>query len=240
MGTRERKQREFEQREALFLDTAARMIAADGLLNLQMAKLAEACDYATGTLYQHFCSREDLLVAVAAASMREHHELFERAAAWEAKNRDRMFAIAVADVAYHQLNPVHAGLVQYVFTEVVWSNASETRRSAIHDACQPVTGMVDHILSDAIEASELESANLRPMELALGPWSLCHGMRALVATHGLLERLDIRQPERLLYRQVQVYLNGLNWQPLFPADDPRALDDLVARARQRVLKPHDS
>jgi len=38
-----------------------------GLLRLHIARVCEACDYATGTLYQHFESRVDPLVALAVA-----------------------------------------------------------------------------------------------------------------------------------------------------------------------------
>ncbi len=65
MGTRERRQREIAEREQRFLDCARALMLQDGLLGLQMARVAEACDYATGTLYQHFESKEDLLVALA-------------------------------------------------------------------------------------------------------------------------------------------------------------------------------
>ena len=67
MGTRERRQREVAEREDLFLDVALELIRQDGLLNLQMARIAEKSEYAVGTLYLHFASKEDLLVALATA-----------------------------------------------------------------------------------------------------------------------------------------------------------------------------
>jgi AcrR family transcriptional regulator len=51
MGTKERRQREVSEREQRFLEKARELIVQDGLLNLQMARVAEACDYATGTFY---------------------------------------------------------------------------------------------------------------------------------------------------------------------------------------------
>lgn len=53
----------------------------DGLLALQMARIAEECDYAIGTLYQHFASKEDLLVALATRNCLCRVDLFERARA---------------------------------------------------------------------------------------------------------------------------------------------------------------
>ena len=50
MATTDRRQREFAQREAQLLDTAQALIQREGLLNLQMARIAEECEHAIGTL----------------------------------------------------------------------------------------------------------------------------------------------------------------------------------------------
>lgn len=97
MGTRERKQREVAEREQLFLDTARDLVREDGLLNLVMARIARECDYAVGTLYQHFASKEDLLIALSAVNERHRHELFQRVLEWQAPTtRDRSCQLRVA------------------------------------------------------------------------------------------------------------------------------------------------
>lgn len=234
MGTSERKKREFQQRERLFLDTADRLIRTDGLVNLQMARLAEACDYATGTLYQHFTSKEDLLVALAGASSQCHVEMFERIRHWEASSRDRMFAIAVCDADFAAANPVHTKLMQYIFTQAVWENASEVRRREMLSFCDPIGEMVSAIVREAVEAGDLPANGLSEMELALGPWCLCEGMHSLVQTQGLLEACGIERPRRLLFQQVHIHLNGMGWQPLLDPADDTAIAALVERIRAEV------
>ena len=54
MGTKERRARQLQEREQLLLNKARELIVRDGLLNLQMARLAEESEHAMGTLYQHF------------------------------------------------------------------------------------------------------------------------------------------------------------------------------------------
>lgn len=236
MGTSERKQREFQQREQLFLDTAERLIESDGLMNLQMARLAEACDYATGTLYQHFSSKEDLLVALANASCRCHVEMFERIRQWDASSRDRMFAIAVCDADFAAANPMHTKLVQYVFTQAVWENTSEARRRTMLSHCDPIGEAVSAIVREAIDNGDLPDRKLTEMELALGPWCLCEGMHSLVQTQGLLEACGISRPRCLLFKQVQIYLNGMDWQPLVDPGDDDAIAALVERIRAEVIQ----
>ena len=43
MGTKDRRQRELAAREQRFLDCAQALIQRDGLLNLQMSRIAEDC-----------------------------------------------------------------------------------------------------------------------------------------------------------------------------------------------------
>lgn len=235
MGTRERKQREFAAREKLFLDTARRLIREEGLLTLQMARLADACDYATGTLYQHFSSKEDLLVALASERSRAYSGQFTRAASWSASSRERMFALGVVDHYFAQRHPNYNRLMQYIYTEVVWDNTSESRRQELMDVSQPCIDAVASIVNDAIEAGDLDPAPLTPMELAIGPWALCHGIQSLSHITGLLENLDIHQPGPLLFIQAQAHLNGLGWKPLFDLHDRAGLDALLARIRQEVI-----
>jgi len=236
MGTAERKQREFELREKMFLDKAEELICADGLMNLQMARLAESCDYATGTLYQHFTSKEDLLVALACASSAGQVEMFQRIRPWQASPRDRMFAVVVCDAEYAQKNPVHTSLMQYVFTQAVWENASEQRRAATLAHCDPISEVVSSIVCDAIKCGDLSPSGQPEMELALGPWCLSEGMHHLISTKGLLESCGIRKPRRLLFQQVHIYLNGMNWQPLMDPADSESIASLVDRIRAEVIE----
>lgn len=235
MGTQERKQREFAARERLFLDTARRLIREEGLLTLQMARLARACDYATGTLYQHFASKEDLLVALATQRLREHCRLFCKAAAWPAGTRDRMFALAVADEYFSRRHPNYTKLMQYVFTEVVWETASPARRDALTDELKPVVAAISGVVEQAVAAGEVQRGILSTHELMLGPWAVCHGMQSLLQSRGLLDQLSIDAPRRSIYLHSQVLLNGLGWQPLFDVSDQVALDALLTRIEKELL-----
>jgi AcrR family transcriptional regulator len=240
MGTKERKQRERAEREQRFLDAARGMILRDGILNLQMARLADACDYATGTLYQHFASKEDLLVAVVADGTKPDLILFEQASRWQESSRLRMFAIAVVDAVCSARCAVQAKLMQYVFTEAVWENASQERRQELTDAVHRVAPLVERIVEDGIAAGDLDPGGLRPMELAIGPWSLIHGMYALSHVQGLLPSIGVRQADDLLYRQMLVYLNGMNWQPLIDPSDSKQMHLLVERVKQEVIHPPEA
>ncbi|MCH8479724.1 MAG: TetR/AcrR family transcriptional regulator [Wenzhouxiangella sp.] len=235
MGTKERRQREFEARERLFLDTARALIRDEGILALQMARLARACDYATGTLYQHFSSKEDLLVALATRRLEEHSRYFCQSAPWQAGTRERMFALTVADYRFARRHPGYSRLLQFAFTEVVWDGASETRRKALQAALQPPARAVRAIVQEAIDAGDLPSHGQEAGALMLGPWGLCAGIQSMSQTRGLLDGLGIPDPGQQLFRHTQLLLNGLGWQPLMNPVDDDALAALVQRNDNEVL-----
>jgi AcrR family transcriptional regulator len=214
MSTRDRRQREFAERERLFLTTTRELICQEGLLQTQMARIAEACDYATGTLYQHFASKEDLLVALLADCAEERIALFKRAAAWEATTRDRMFAFAVADVAFVKRNPEYFRIEQFVQTEVVWSLASPARRCAYLDTLAPVSALALGIIEDAVACGDLDAGRATPEEIAFGLWAEVEGTHSLAHTQGLLDLFEIEEPYRLMCRNIHRLLNELGWKPL--------------------------
>lgn len=236
MGTRERRQRDLADREQRFLDKAQELIQRDGLLNLQMSRIAEESDYATGTLYQHFTSKEDLLVTLATRNCLSRVELFERAARWPGPTRERMLAIALADLMVMREQPEHFRLAQFVWSDVVWGAASEASRQRALEASAPLCELVDGIAIEALRVGDLPAnLGLTPSSLTIGPWSLCLGMHTLVQVDGMLDQHDIGDPYRMLFRHLQYLLNGYGWKPLFDAGDDDAIDALVARVSQAVF-----
>lgn len=235
MGTRERRARQFQAREELLLSKARELIVRDGLLNLQMARLAEESEHAMGTLYQHFACKEDLLLALTTESVVRQGELFQRASAWRASTRERMFAITVADTIFVQHNPEHFRIAQYAQCEVVWNASSQVRREAHYEASQPLCGSVLGIVKEAIACGDLDPRGLNPEQVATGCWTMAMGFHSLVHADGTLEHYNVHQPYRLLCRHMQHLLNGLGWLPLVDPADDVALDDLISRIRTEVF-----
>lgn len=235
MGTRERRLRDIAEREQLFLEAARELIRQDGLLNLQMARVAERCDYAVGTLYQHFASKEDLLIALATDNAQHRVDLFRRAAQWNAGTRDRMIGIAVADLMFVKLYPEHFRLAQLAFTEVVWQAASAERRRLALEAGEPLGQICDGITEEAVRCGDLQLNGLSPTELGFGLWAMTLGSHSIVHVEGILEQSDVRNPYGLMMRHLHCLMNGLGWQPLFDPTDPAALEEKTRRICSEVF-----
>ncbi|MGB1221247.1 MAG: TetR/AcrR family transcriptional regulator [Alcanivoracaceae bacterium] len=235
MGTQERKQRQFAEREQRFLDAARAQICEQGLLSLQMAPVARACDYATGTLYQHFASKEDLLCAICAEMAEKRVEKFRNVVKWGASTRERMFGFAVADMLFARENPEHFRLHQYVLTEVVWQAASPRRREQLLEANRPLGDMVGTVIAEAVACGDLDNRGRAPLELGIGQWCLVTGMHNLVHAQGVLEIYNLNEPYRLMLQQLNALLNGLGWQPTADSFDDAALQRTVDRIRTELF-----
>ncbi|MBL9128921.1 MAG: TetR/AcrR family transcriptional regulator, partial [Verrucomicrobiales bacterium] len=94
--TQARKEREKAAREELILDHASRLLLRDGFQNLNLDELARSIEYSKGTIYLHFETKEDLVLAIATRAVRERADLFERATKFVGKTRERMRAIGFA------------------------------------------------------------------------------------------------------------------------------------------------
>jgi AcrR family transcriptional regulator len=236
MGTKERRQREVAEREQLFIDKAHELVSREGLLQLQMARLAEVCDYATGTLYQHFESKEDLVVALVTDRVQKRTDLFRRAADWRARTRDRMFAVAAADTVFVQRNPDYFRIEQLALTEVIWSAASSERRAEYLARTQPIGDIVIGIVRDAVACGDLAlKGGATVEEASFGVWTLVCGTHTLVHAEGFLESFAVREPYRLMGRNIHRLLNGLDWQPLFDVADAGAYDAYLQRLDKELF-----
>lgn len=236
MGTQDRRRRERAAREHAFLDKAQELIQRDGLLSLQMARIAEECDYAIGTLYQHFASKEDLLVALSTRNCLARVDLFERAAKWHGPTRERMVATVLADLMVIRDHPEYFRLAQFVWSDVVWGAASEESRLRSLEASAPLGALIDGIVEEALANGDLSTRIAMPAAaVTIGPWALCLGMHTLAHADGLLPTNGIRDPYRLLIKHLHYLLNGYGWTPLFDPTDDDALDALNARLCQEVF-----
>lgn len=206
-------------------------------MNLQMSKIAGSCEYATGTLYQHFSCKEDLLLALICDTSARRLELFRQAASWDAPSRFRMIGVGVADVLFVRQHPEHFRLQQLAMAEVVWERTSTSRREAYFKACQPIAQLVDGIVRGAIAAGELPASLERVPSIAVGCFSLCLGMHSLVHADGAAEFLRVERPYRLMLTHMNAYLNGVGWKPWVDLEDEPALDALFERLSQEVF--HD-
>ncbi len=235
MNTQTRKQRERAAREDELLDRAYELVCESGLVALQMSHLARAGEVAMGTLYSHFSSKEDLLLALSVRSSTYRIEQIRRAVEWQERSRMRMLAVAMADWMFMDAHPHYAQIDQYAMSEVVWERASPQRRQDFARSREPIGELIHAVVRDARACGDLPEASFSVEETPFGLWTMLIGTNQLTHAAGLLEHFKIDKPHQLMVRHLTVWLNGLEWQPIMAPDDKALSDNLCSRLRTEVF-----
>ncbi len=229
MAVETRKQREMRTREELFLDLAREMVIERGYLGLTMDRIAEATEYSKGTLYQHFCSKEDLLVALLCRTGSLRLELFERAALFRGGSRERMRAIGVAAELLAILYPHHEQVESLLRTSSIRAKASKEHLEHLQSCESRVLNVCFGITRDAVAQGELElPAGCVLEDITLGLWSLYQGAFTIVSTEFPLATFGFSEPLVALRANAELFLDGCNWKPL-------SVDSDVEPSRRRIL-----
>ena len=229
----ERRARRFADRDSRILDVARGLIARDGFAALSMDAIASAIGYSKGTVYLHYRSKEDVLVALATLTGRKRLELFNRASAFRGRPRERMSAIGEAYTLFVQTYPHHFRVEQELHSTPVRARADDTRRaelSVCEDGCKSIVG---GIICDAISQGDLAlqpGVNVEDVSLSL--WSITFGCFFLMSSDIDLKSRGHERPELSLRRSCHALLDGWGWRPLFAEwDYPAAYE----RIRQEVF-----
>ena len=99
MGSSERKNRQKVELRQQILDAARQIVVRDGFGALTMRKIAEAIEYAPGTIYLHFENRDAIAKQLCLEGYQEMLE-FLKPAAEIADPRSRLRAIALSYISF--------------------------------------------------------------------------------------------------------------------------------------------
>jgi len=214
MNSLSRKQREIASRHALFLDIARNVMHDDGFHQLSMERVAELAEYSKGTVYQHFPCKEEMLMQLCITCMTQLLALFLRAAEFEGSHRERLHAILYAHELWARLEPRDVCMLQLLSTDGVKEKTSEVSLQRHDDLELRIIGTVSSVVQDAIDAGELPSSSMNPIEIVFSLWSLSYGGQLLQTYDIPLEAMGLSNPGRALARMASACLDGLGWQPL--------------------------
>ena len=219
-----RKQREFQLREQLILDTAQKMLHEHGYAHLTMERIAEAVEYSKGTIYNHFSSKEDLVCSLCCRCVSNLIELFRRAYDYPGTTREKFSAIGIAYSLYHQLNPLDAQNIQIVKTNAVRDKLSHDKLQEMNALEQEITQLCIMLVNEATEAGDIPDVDTHTADtIVFGFWSLLYGGFLLAQSDIPLEDLGFSPVITMLWNNSQRLMDAYGWQPLSAGTDTDAL-----------------
>jgi len=223
-STLSRKQREIQEREAKILEVAREMLMRDGYLGLNMDRIAEAVEYAKGTVYRHFPNKEDIIMALAVETQKKRTALFQRASLFHGASRERLTAVAVACELFVRLYPSHFHVEQIVRLSSIWEKTSEKRQSVMRTCEQSCMGIVSGIVRDAISQGDLKlPEGMVPEDLVFGLWSTNFGGFTIMSSSSSLLEIGIEDPPLAIRECINGMLDGFGWKLLSTEHDYKAV-----------------
>jgi AcrR family transcriptional regulator len=234
-ATLTRKQREVKERERQILELARAMIVRDGYHGLSMDRIAEEIEYSKGTVYLHFKCKEDILMALVNQTTERRLDLFERAAAYRGRSRERITAIGAAAELFFELYPDHIHTEQMIRINSIRDKTSEERRRTLETCEARCSEVVRGVMRDAVAAGDLPvSDEFGIDQLSFGLWAITFGAYSIAITSPSLANLGIHNPVLAIRENCIRLLDGAGWKPLSFEEDLTKLMDPI---KQQVFGP---
>jgi len=221
--TQHRKDRERAQREEMILDHAGRLLLRDGFQNLNLDELAKAIEYSKGTIYLHFKTKEDLVLAIATRVARERADLFERASAFSGKTRERMRAIGFASCHFAVIHPDYFNLEMLLKSPSFWEKASMERQRTFGLQAAKLFHCVNSIAQQAVIQQDLPP-DTRSQDVTLSLIATTIGTHIMIMQPEIQVLCAIDEPIAAVRRNQDILCDGWNWKPLAKDWNYRATD----------------
>ncbi|MEM7698111.1 MAG: TetR/AcrR family transcriptional regulator [Verrucomicrobiota bacterium] len=210
MAIADRKRRAFEAREQLIIAEADDLLATNGYLGLNLDELADRVEYSKATLYHHFSSKEDVVLAVATHHAQHRVDYFMRACLHDGLTRERMLAFGVGDRLLSLQFPHGFPLYQLVRSPSIWTKCSDPRRAQYGKISSHCFELGIKVARDAADRGDLSEWSPDPEQIIWGLVSLSKGAHLLVEETEFEEHGD---PMAHLFDNYDRYLDGVGWNP---------------------------
>ncbi len=155
MGRPPRPQHELVLRESQILEVARGLLTQHGFQGFTMADLAGKLPWAKGTLYLHFESKEDMLLAMVCQNLERRIATVQHAATCNGMGRERLMAPALAEQAFRVSHPDHHTWDALVRQPSFWNKTSEKRRKLYLELTQRFIDQVEVFVTAAMANGHL-------------------------------------------------------------------------------------
>lgn len=212
MKSEERKHRRNNRKEKAFLAVARNMLQTNGFNGITMEKVAEAADYSRATIYNHFSSKEDLILALALENLNLRTELLEKAAKFDGNHRERMCAVGEVSILVY---PLQTRTEMVLYSSEFKSRATDPRRKALRKAEIKNYNIPVQVVKDAVRDGDLKLPRaMGPEELVFTLHSITFGSSVLLNTYGPVADFKVQRPLNSIRHAVHAIMDGLEWRPL--------------------------
>jgi AcrR family transcriptional regulator len=218
-----RKEQQRVARENLILENAAKFLAREGFQNLNLDELALSVAYSKGTLYLHFRTKEDLIMAVETRALKYRNDLLERASALVGTTRERARAMEIACCQFAVAHPDFFAAELMLQEQSFWERVSPERQNAHLEETQRLVNVVNNLVEEAQRAGDL-SRDILANDVTLSVMAMSLGSHCLITRTRIHSLCKPKDPLAALRLNLDRLLDGWGWLPISNGNAHEALD----------------
>lgn len=215
-----KKQQAIADREVELVKLAKSIVEEHGFTNLTMDRLTALSAYSKGTIYNHFCSKEDVIIALCIDGIKQEAKMLSRGMSFKGSTREKMIAMHVAYRTFTLQEPELTACVLLANSPWIIEKASVERVKVLKQLEEQVTGLVSRIVTEAVEKGELTLTPEFTVEsIVFSNWSMAFGYNALATNTTQKQHVEQHNVSLALLSNINMLFDGLKWLPLSTEHD---------------------
>ena len=204
MGTRERKEREFETRRRLILATATELFQKDGFGGVTLDDIASAIEFSKGTIYNHFGSKEEIYASILVEHLNILLSCLKEAARTGRNTLERLRNSMKAYVRFYREHREYFKLLFFIDLVSDHYRVPDTLLKEIRTLKIACLLELQNVVREGVRSGELEGG--RPAaQVSMVMWGMINGIIQLVESRQFKEE-DL---DRLIGLGFEIVLGGL-------------------------------
>lgn len=204
MGTRERKEREFETRRRLILATAMDLFQKNGFAGVTLDDIASAIEFSKGTIYNHFGSKEEIYASILVEHLNILLSCLEEAARTGRDTHERLRNSMKAYVRFYREHREYFKLLFFIDLVSDHYRIPDALLKEIRTLKIACLLELQNVVREGVRSGELEGG--RPAaQVSMVMWGMINGIIQLVESRQFKED-DL---DRLIGLGFEIVLGGL-------------------------------
>ena len=153
-ATRSLKEKQRQEREMLILKVAEEVLMEKGYYESSIDEIAGRVGVAKGTVYLHFPSKEDMVLAIFARDMQDFVQSIRAVIAVKYTAQEKLFALL--EYLYTGFFSKRTQLLYSIFNSAELRRTFMEKRSCLNDIWEEVAALVTSLLEDGKAAGEFD------------------------------------------------------------------------------------
>ncbi|HOO90413.1 MAG TPA: TetR/AcrR family transcriptional regulator [Syntrophales bacterium] len=193
MGSRERRQREKEQRRAQILDTARTLLFKKGIDATSMNQIAKNAELSVGTLYLYFKNKESLFAALQEEGLTLLYDTIREESTKGLTPRERLEKVALAYFDFSEQYRKYFDIINYFLTspEIVFPPSLKVK---VDGHVNRIFSVVGDILKEGI-ARDADDREIRRLVVVF-----CSSLHGILQFKKLQNTVLVGEDFRKLYQ----------------------------------------